>query len=257
MKNNLLAVTLLFSTIASFSQTAVNFTVDDCNSTSMDLFTQLDAGKVVVMTWVMPCGACISVASNVNTVVAGYVSSNPGNVLYYLVDDYANTTCSTLDSWANTNSISADAVFSNSKVKMSDYGSTGMQKTVVLGGIYHKVYYNVVGSINSASMQTAINSALAETGISERNNNNNIELNIFPNPAINNARVVYKLNNSTYVNIDVFNIIGEKVKTVNTGKLAAGDQETQVNFETSESGVYFIRLNTGEGSGTSKFSVIH
>src|ERR1035437_81122 len=128
MKKIVLIALIGIITQAGIAQTAVNFSCKDCSNNSHDLFNELKAGKVVVITWVMPCGQCIGVASTVASTVSGL--SNP-NVVFYLVDDYANTTCSTLNGWASTNSITTNANFSNAAIKMSDYGTDAMQKTVV------------------------------------------------------------------------------------------------------------------------------
>src|ERR1043166_358895 len=108
--------TLLFSgaSLLSMAQTATNFTANDCASTNHMLFTELDAGKVIVICWVMPCGNCITSASTDETTVQSFASSNPGRVKFYIVDDSGNSSCSTLTSWESTNGITADATFSNS-----------------------------------------------------------------------------------------------------------------------------------------------
>lgn len=250
-----LAMLLLITSIA-FGQTAVNFTVNDCNSTSTDLFTQLDAGKVVVITWVMPCGACIGVASSASNTVAGYASSNPGGVLFYLVDDFANTTCSSLSSWASTNSITPDATFSNAAVKISDYGSYGMQKTVVLGGASHTVYYNVVGVVNTANMQTAINSALAATGINDTPEID-FQLKAFPNPVADKLSVSYLLKQPDNVKLEVVNMLGEKVKEITNGKQTAGQHDIMVGTEDLNTGVYFLKVSSNDFSQLVKFTVAY
>lgn len=56
MKKLLLAFSqLLLSGFMAFGQTtATDFTVNDCGGTSHNLFTELDAGKVIVLCWPMP-----------------------------------------------------------------------------------------------------------------------------------------------------------------------------------------------------------
>jgi len=237
-------------------QTAVNFTVNDCNSSSTDLFTQLDAGKVVVITWVMPCGACIGVASTVNSVVAGYDNSNPGRVLYYLVDDYANTSCGTLDSWASTNNITPDATFSSSTISMSDYGTSGMQKTIVLGGTSHTVYYNKVGTINTSTMQTAINNALAATGIYD-NSKMDFQLKVFPNPVTDKLFVSYSINQPEDVKMEIVNMLGEKVKEIRNEKQSIGQYDLSINTGNFNNGVYFLKVTSSDSSQLMKFTVSH
>ena len=102
MKKTLLTVLLAAFAKFTFATFATDFTATDCASTSHNLFTELAAGKVVVITWVMPCGACITGASNASNAVIAV--GNP-NVVFYLVDDAGNTNCSSLNSWASTNSI--------------------------------------------------------------------------------------------------------------------------------------------------------
>ena len=53
-KSILLSLSILFA-VAIFSQEyATDFTVEDCDGVTHNLFSILDEGKVVVMVWVMP-----------------------------------------------------------------------------------------------------------------------------------------------------------------------------------------------------------
>ena len=216
-------------------------------------FTELDAGKVVVICWVMPCGGCIGAASTDASTVSAM--ANP-KVVFYLMDDVGNTSCSTLSSWASTNSINTTATFGNSgnAVKMSDYGSSGMPKTIVVGGASHTVYYNVNGTVSQSSLQTAINNALAATGINE-NNALNAGLNVFPNPVSTTAKVTYTLKNSADISIEIMNELGQKASTVSLGKQSAGKQEYQINLGSLDAGIYFIKLNADQASEITKLTV--
>ena len=255
--------TLLFvgaSSLAMAQTTATNFTVTDCASAAHTLFTELDAGKVIVMTWVMPCGACIAGAGNASSAAKSYASSNPGVVKFYLVDDAGNSACSTLTSWASTNSITTDAVFSNSgnAINMNSYGSSGMPKIVVLGGSNHTVYYNVNGSGSTSAIQTAINNALAalSTGIANPISNS-FAMNIFPNPSNSIASISYSLESSSDVKIELFNLVGEKVKSVFAGNQNAGEQKLNIDCTDLNSGIYFVKRIAGKTEKTITLSVVH
>ena len=256
MKKSLLtSITCLCFAFAQ-AQTAVNFTATDCASTSHNLFAELDAGKVVVITWPMPCGACISAASTAENTVTNM--ANP-NVVFYLVDDVGNTTCATLNSWASTNSIAPTASFSNAGniIKMTDYGTSGMPKTVVLGGgTCHGVFFNVNGNISASALTTAINNALApcSTGMTEQSNSP-MGLSAFPNPAATSTIINYSLAISADVTIEVTNLLGETVRVVSLGKQSSGKQLYEMNLETLSVGSYFIKLNAGEMSETMKVTV--
>src|SRR5437762_9149444 len=101
MKKTLVIAMASMISVFGFSQTAGNFTCNDCSGTNHDLFTELNAGKVIVIAWVMPCSNCISGA------LAGYteVQNFPGQAYFYLSDDVANTTCSTLRSEEHTSEL--------------------------------------------------------------------------------------------------------------------------------------------------------
>lgn len=260
MKKILFTVFASLSLTIGFSQTtATNFTATDCASASHTLFTELDAGKVIVICWVMPCGSCISSASTAATTVQGYASSYPGRVKFYIVDDQGNSTCSTLSSWENTNSITPDATFGNAgnTIKMSSYGTSGMPKTVVLGGTSHTVYYNVNGAVTSSALQTAINNALnSGTGIPEQENSL-AGLNVFPSPAVNSSSVSYSLSASADIKIELYNILGTNAKTVFSGKQNPGDYKMAVDCAELNNGIYFLKVSTGKLERTVAFSVAH
>ncbi len=258
MKKTLLSLCIAITANVGFSQTAVDFTVNDCASNSHHLFAELDAGTVVVITWVMPCIACIPVASTAATTAQGYSSSYPGRVKFYLVDDYADDLCVDLVSWASTNSISPNSTFSNAAINMADYGGPGgeMQKTIVLGGSTHTVFYNVNGAITTGPLQTGINNALAASGIAD-NNDIRLGLNVFPNPASSNSKINYTLTNSTKVRIDLLNLLGEKINTAFVGTQSPGKHEYPINMESLSEGVYFVELHAGEATQTAKLTVVH
>lgn len=244
MKKLILSSIACLAITLSFSQSATNWTANDCAGSPHTLFTELDAGKVVVICWVMPCGACIPAALTAANTVIGF--ANP-KVVFYLCDDYADNSCSTIASWASSNSIVSTANFSNSAISMSSYGTPGMPKTVVLGASSHSVYFNQNGTITQSALQAAINSALSGGGTAiDEKKNTKIKATVFPNPIVSNAILNYSLNTSTDVSIEITNILGETVKSISIGKQSAGIQSYEINLESLSVGSYFIKLNTGE-----------
>jgi hypothetical protein len=228
---------------------------NDCNSVNHDLFTELDAGNVIVLCWVMPCASCIGGASTDATSVQSFAASYPGRVKYYMSDDSGNTPCNSLTLWASTNGIHPDACFSNSSINMADYGGPGMPKTVVLGGTSHTVFYNVNGPVNSTALEAAINNALAATGIADQAITLS-GINLFPNPVNNNTTVLsYDLIQNADVTVDVYDIFGAKVKSISAGNQIPGKHELTLDLSTVSNGVYFISLGAGEASLTTKFII--
>ena len=258
MKKNLLLTLVSLMAVFGFSQTAGNFTCNDCSGNNHDLFTELNSGKVIVIAWVMPCGSCISGALAGYTQVQNFQSSNPGQVLFYLADDVANTSCSSLTSWANTNGISgANAIFSNSTVNMNPYGTAGMPKVVVLGGgSNHTVFYNQNnGAVTQSGIQSAITAAIASTaGVNEKNNFSSLEL--YPNPANTNPILALKLVKAAQVKIEVQNQLGQKVAEVYNANLPQGDNTVKIDISELANGTYFISCTDGELSKKIKLIVL-
>ncbi|MCW3076554.1 MAG: hypothetical protein JWO32_1163 [Bacteroidetes bacterium] len=260
MKKLLFLFIISVFTTAVVSQTAVNFNANDCSSANHDLFSELNSGKVIVIAWVMPCANCISGALAGYTSVQNYAGSNPGQVKFYLADDVANTSCATLQSWANTNGMTnCDAVFSNTAVNMSAYGAAGMPKLIVVGGSNHAVYYNVNGSgaITSSDIQSAINSALSDVAAGIKEHSEFISAaNIYPNPS--NTSVNFSLNliKRANVKIHIQNQLGQKISEVYNGSLQQGENMFNINTTAFNNGTYFINCTVEESSKILKLVIV-
>ncbi len=257
MKHKLLIAIFVLVTNISFSQTnATNFNCNDCTGNNHDLFSELNAGKVIVLCWVMPCSACISPSRTAYDVVQTFVPSNPDRVYFYLVDDFADTPCNTLTSWGNNNGMPNAVKFSNAIIKMSDYGTAGMPKIVIVGGVNHNVYYNENNGANTAGIQPAINQALIEAGINEKNTLVS-DLKVIPNPVQSNATLSYSLIETSIVKIDLIDVFGKTIKVISSENQAPGKYETTINYENISNGVYFLRLITGYSFSVIKVYVSH
>lgn len=241
MKKQILTLALASVSLAGFAQTAVNFSCNDCAATQHNLFSELDAGKVIVLCWVMPCNICVGPSLTTYNVVDSYQSSNPNTVLMYICDDYANTACASLNTWKTNNGFDNAITFSDASINMADYSSTGMPKIVVVGGANHTVFYNANNTVNASSLQSAIDAALS-TGINQPGNVST-SLNIFPNPAAHNAEIKFFLEKSSDVILELFDLKGQKVKSLFSGKLSQGDNTLKVDFSNYNGGMYLIKLN--------------
>ncbi len=252
----LLSISILCVMFAFSQTTATNFSVNDCNDVNHDLFSELDDNKVIVIAWVMPCLSCIEPTASAYLTVQTYSGSNPGQVLFYMVDDYANTTCSTLNSWATVNKMdNVDAFFSNSEISMSDYGTDGMPKIIVVGGSSHKVYYNENYTANDIDL--AIDEAILDcsVAIEENINNGNFELKIFPNPVNEIATINNQIVEKSEITIKIVNIIGETVDVITNLNQNVGTHELQFSTNKLSDGYYFLKIQSEENTQVIKFSV--
>jgi hypothetical protein len=249
---------LLKGILASGQTTATDFTATDCSAISHTLSTELNAGKVVVLVWVMPCANCISDAKAAFDAVQSFTTSNPGKVLYWLCDDVGNSACSAITSWAAANGIHSP-IFDNAGnvIDQSIYGGLGMPHVVVIGGSSKHIFYNQLGgSGDGVAITNAINVAL--TSVASVNNVSQTAdlFTLFPNPTRNGVSFSYVLNNATSVNFEVCDFAGRCVKNITLGEQGSGLHTVDLNFENKLAiGYYFLKLNTEYGSKTIKFTV--
>lgn len=253
MKNLIVFIAFLLSRVMISQTTATNFNANDCNGTNHELFANLDSGKVVVLIWVMPCSACISGAQTAQMQVQTALVANPGKVLFYLADDFGTTSCQSLTNWCSTNGITDATIFSNNTIKMSDYGSSGMPKIVVLGGTNHKVFYNAnAPNISSSGIKNAIDAAILENsvaaGIEQLQTDNTVNLTIYPNPGAENSTLSLDLIHNEKVNIEIRNELGQKVYEIYAGNLNAGHHAFNIKTRDLASGHYLVCFTGKRGS---------
>ena len=282
MKKILLINALVcFSVGIIFAQTtATDFTTNDCNGISHQLFTDLDAGNVIVIGWVMPCGPCATYTIPAYSAVQSFSASHPGRVHFYLVDDFANTACGTLVNWGNTNNMPLNTTFSSADINMLDYGTTGMPKVVVLGGDSHLIYYNENNSQPTFNgVQTAITNALTlrswdcdgqgncsepGTGTGQfgalafcqsncvvtptwdyDGQGNEFEILSYPNPVNNVLNVSYSNIKSTIINFTIVDVLGKVVLSIEDNSSYSTERLSKsINVSTLENGNYFLKISS-------------
>jgi hypothetical protein len=258
MKLSLFSFLILLISLWSNAQNAVNFSCNDCNGVNHDLFTELEAGNVVVLCWVMPCGACVGPSLTAQNVVNSFDITHPGRVHLYLVDDFANTNCTSLGSWATSNHITNAVKFSDASIDMTDYGIPGMPKIVVTGGTDHHVFLNVNGTVDPTELQDSITSALNSftSGVEEFRSGIRV-MTVITNPSSDVAQLLIKSNKPGTAAIEILDIGGAVLARYSDIGLENGT--TIIPLETSflPSGIYLVRVMKGSDLAVSRLSVIH
>ncbi|MBU1355567.1 MAG: lamin tail domain-containing protein [Candidatus Edwardsbacteria bacterium] len=82
-----------------------------------------------------------------------------------------------------------------------------------------------------------------------------------PNPASRDARFSFSLANQSKVDLSVFNVLGQKVATVYSGQMSAGQHSISWNLkgqrgEALPNGVYFYNLTDGSRSSTRRMLIL-
>jgi hypothetical protein len=244
MKKVTLSSLLFVISLILSAQTATNFNCNDCKGTNVDLFTVLGQNKVVVLCWVMPCGPCVGPSLTTHNVVQSFQGSHPERVQMFLCDDYADTPCPSLTSWATTYGLTQSTVFSDPSIKMEDYGTPGMPKIVVIAPD-HSIQYNANNAVDATALQNAINTSLALTSVSKSILQKS-SLNIFPNPIRDKSVMEFTINQNSEVEIDLLSLEGSVISRLFTGWLSNGKHTIGTQILPVKPGVYMIRLKDGE-----------
>lgn len=247
---------LLLSLVVAQAQvtTATNFNAADCDGNMHDLFAELNAGKVVVMAFVMPCGACTGPSVTASNVVQQFESTNPGAVKFYVVDDAGNTSCTTLTNWASGEFTNTPTIITNSSISQTAYGTAGMPKIVVVGGGSHGVFFNKNNSASNdaAGIEAAINSALQATSV---NGVDQTLTEMSLAQGTDKAVLDYTLVTASNVDVSIYNMLGSRVSTVINQQQSQGQHQLDIPFTNLANGMYFLNVNTSAGSRTVKFNV--
>jgi hypothetical protein len=78
----------------------------------------------------------------------------------------------------------------------------------------------------------------------------------YPNPFNAQTTLWYTLTRESIVNIDIFDILGQKLETLKKGRETAGSHSVVWNADVFPSGIYFCRLQTETGSQSRKMILL-
>ncbi len=81
-------------------------------------------------------------------------------------------------------------------------------------------------------------------------------INLYPNPTADNATLVYTINGESSVSIEVYDPLGRLVQTIVNHQTKAGVNETRIVTEKLGSGIYLVKLNSGDKQHFSKLVLI-
>ena len=101
-----------------------------------------------------------------------------------------------------------------------------------------------------------INPIGSVTGISKDQSVLENRIILFPNPAKQNAYIQYELTQSANVQIELYDILGNKVKMISENTLEEKDKHTHtINTDHLSSGIYFVKLSINNSNTTIKLII--
>ena len=256
---SLAIISFLGMTTTGFSQTtAMQFNGVDCNSNTVDLFADLDAGKAVVLFFYMPnCGTCPPIASAVQTMANNINATHPGLVKGYAFPFQNSTTCTYSASWVTDNNLPLYAPMDSGAVQVAYYGGFGMPTVVLLGGANQDVLF-VTQDFNAPDTTTMhdliLNTFTASTSeLSEEISN----LSVFPNPSTDVMTIHFNLLNSTESFIELIDLKGSRVLVLEQEQLNQGAVQKELNVSALPAGSYILKVHANGTITTQKVNVIH
>ncbi len=78
----------------------------------------------------------------------------------------------------------------------------------------------------------------------------------YPNPFNNSTIIKFRLADAGNIRLEIFNLLGQKIETLLSGTMSAGEHELVWNGNNVPSGIYFYRLVAGEKSTVKKMALI-
>jgi thiol-disulfide isomerase/thioredoxin len=239
----------------SFAQVASDFTQTDLNGTTHNLYTYLNAGKVVIVdmsaTW---CGPCwdFHQAHYLQALHDQYGPNGTNEVVVIFYEDDVQTTLADLNG-TGSNTLGnwvAGVTYPiiNATVALpSEYGS-GYPTISVICPTDKKIKDNLYNYNNLNAMKTAVQSVI--TACASNSNTNEIdeitalEFGISPNPVINTVSISFNKEISGEVKVLIYSANGQLVKESYSNVLSSSSME--VDLSNLEKGSYFISLVEGE-----------
>lgn len=261
---SLFTMALMFVITSSKAQlTAMDFYGMDCNGTMHNMFSELDAGKAVILHFYMPsCGSCPPPAQKIQTMANNILASHPNMITAYAFPFQNSTTCAYSSSWTSSNGLSLYSPMDSGATQVAYYGGFGMPTVVLLGGTDHRVMFSSLAFATSDTtiMRDSILAlfGVAPAGINESHLPSSINsLNIYPNPSSNQTMIAIDLNEATNLTIDVVDITGRQVAIICNEKSKQGTLTKHFNTEALANGTYTIRINANGKSLNKKLNVVH
>ena len=85
--------------------------------------------------------------------------------------------------------------------------------------------------------------------------NNTLEMNIYPNPVVNNATINFNVEETSAVSYQIYDLAGRMVQNATLGNYGQGSHTVNFNVNGLSTGTYIIRVQAGTISNTSKILV--
>ncbi len=218
--------------------TALDFNTTDCSGNPHHLFAELEAGNVVVISYIMlGCSPCIVGTTNLKGLVAGYESTHPGRVKLYSFGYLDSYTCAQMQNWKSTNNFQ-HPMFTGGETQVAYYGGMGMPTIVVLAKDNHEVLYKKLGFLISdkPAITAAIEEGLAWSPSAIDESLSSQGIHVFP--TLTDESFYLESNRLLTGHLDLFNVHGMLVKSI----VLTDQTRAEISLTDLMSGLYFVAI---------------
>lgn len=111
------------------------------------------------------------------------------------------------------------------------------------------------GSGFNLSTPNAVMVRVSDQPLSVEENTADFSVNVFPNPAVNEATVSFELTNTSDVTVTVTDLAGKTVYTNNLGNTIAGKHNVEINTAALAGGIYTVNFSANNSVVTKKLVV--
>ncbi len=239
------------------AQTAQQISGPDCNGVTHDLFSELDAGKAVIVYFFMPnCNYCPPPADKIQTMANNIMQNYPGKITAYARPYNNVTTCQATASWVSTNNLNFYAPYDSGAVQVAYYGGFGMPTVVLLGGADHRVMFftKTFTESDTLIMRDSILALFtaAPAGLeSEVLPASLSSLEVYPNPAKNQCKIELNLLHDAHVCIDLLDPSGKRLALITDHPYRQGAVSFLYHADALAAGIYSLRISV-DGKCTSR-----
>ena len=226
----LFSILILSIEISNAQYIAHDFTLNNCDGNSCNLFNLVDEGNIVVLIYEHQCSSCLQGATNVKNVISNNYSNNTNIKVLYL--DNGGYTCQQTQNWISSHNLIPGQSFEYSNDFNSPYGS-GMPVIVIVSGVSHETFLVANGYSDTTSIKNALISALQAVPASVTENTIS-KYKVFSNA---NTINIEGLNSNILNIVEVIDLSGRIVFSKET---VSSSISIPVKFE---EGIYFVRIN--------------
>ena len=173
--------------------------------------------------------------------VFGTTNNFPGFTSSYVVSAYFNGQTNCSGNLTTINSVSPGPYFIEVPMAIK-YGSLPTCSNFQILAFFPggSVNYPCSGLMSNGSNQRGMVTGIPAVAIT----NSDIDFNVYPNPVSNKATVNYTSGDNDKIKIEVYNLLGQSIKTLQPEGRTAGSNTEEIDFNDLkiESGVYFVAL---------------